>query len=385
MMIRRQLPVASPLTAANIVGATIATIARRDASDRVRNALAAEFDATQVLLTDSGTSALVLALRMFAKAGAPVAMPAYACVDLIAAARRADVRVRLFDVDPHTLSPDMDSLQRVLAEGVSAVVIAHLYGFPADMPSVMKMARAAGVPVIEDAAQHAGATVAEDPVGSFGDVTVLSFGRGKGTTAGSGGALLRRRTIDDRGNFPSSSLPSTPSAGVLAITTATWILGRPSIYGIPASIPSLHLGETVYHDAGEPRRMSRAAVTLLDRTLPGMRRAARARQANASILRDAADQSRNIDTVRAIETGESGYLRFPVLLRDDPRDNVALGIARGYPNPLSLEPQIQPCLIASHEPLHGAHELARRLVTLPTHHMVTTFDLERLSEWLRAQ
>jgi perosamine synthetase len=383
MMIRRQLPVASPLTAANIVGATIATIARRDASDRVRNALAAEFDATQVLLTDSGTSALVLALRMFAKAGAPVAMPAYACVDLIAAARRADVRVRLFDVDPHTLSPDMDSLQRVLAEGVSAVVIAHLYGFPADMPSVMKIARTAGVPVIEDAAQHAGATVAEDPVGSFGDVTVLSFGRGKGTTAGSGGALLRRRTIDDRGNFPSSSLPSTPSAGVLAITTATWILGRPSIYGIPASIPSLHLGETVYHDAGEPRRMSRAAVALLDRTLPGMRRAARARQANASILRDAADQSRNIDTVRAIETGESGCLRFPVLLRDDPRDNVALGIARGYPNPLSLEPQIQPCLIASHEPLHGAHELARRLVTLPTHHMVTTFDRAELSSWLR--
>jgi hypothetical protein len=212
---------------------------------------------------------------------------------------------------------------------------------------------------------------------------VLSFGRGKGTTAGSGGALLRRRTIDDRGNFPSSSLPSTPSAAVLAITTATWILGRPSIYGIPASIPSLHLGETVYHDAGEPRRMSRAAVALLDRTLPGMRRAARARQANASILRDAADQSRNIDTVRAIETGESGYLRFPVLLRDDPRDNVALGIARGYPNPLSLEPQIQPCLIASHEPLHGAHELARRLVTLPTHHMVTTFDRAELSSWLR--
>jgi perosamine synthetase len=383
MMIRRQLPVASPLTAANIVGATIATIARRDASDRVRNALAAEFDATQVLLTDSGTSALVLALRMFAKAGAPVAMPAYACVDLIAAARRADVRVRLFDVDPHTLSPDMDSLQRVLAEGVSAVVIAHLYGFPADMPSVMKMARAAGVPVIEDAAQHAGATVAEDPVGSFGDVTVLSFGRGKGTTAGSGGALLRRRTIDDRGNFPSSSLPSTPSAGVLAITAATWILGRPSIYGIPASIPSLHLGETVYHDAAEPRRMSRAAVILLDRTLPGMRRAASARQATALILLDAADQSRNIETVRAIETGESGYLRFPVMLRDDPRDNVALGIARGYPNPLSLEPQIQPCLIASHEPLHGAHELARRLVTLPTHHMVTTFDRAELSSWLR--
>jgi len=114
-----------------------------------------------------------------------------------------------------------------------------------------------------------------------------------------------------------------------------------------------------------------------------MRSAAHARQANALILSDAADQSRNLDTVRAIETGESGYLRFPVLLRDDPRDNGALGIARGYPRPLSLEPQMQPCLIASDEPLHGAHELARRLVTLPTHHMVTTRDLAELSSWLR--
>jgi hypothetical protein len=33
------------------------------------------------------------------------------------------------------------------------------------------------------------------------------------------------------------------------------MLGRPSIYGIPASIPALHLGETVYHEAGEPRGM----------------------------------------------------------------------------------------------------------------------------------
>src|SRR6185437_9588828 len=186
MHVRRQLTVASPLSAGNIVGATLDTIARRDASERVRNAIAVEFGARDVLLTDSGTSALVLALRTFAKVTMPVAMPAYVCVDLIAAARRAGVRVRLFDIDPHTLSPDMDSLQRAMNAGVSAIVIAHLYGFPADMPTVMKMARDAGVPVIEDAAQHAGATIAGKSAGSFGDVTVLSFGRGKGTTSGRG-------------------------------------------------------------------------------------------------------------------------------------------------------------------------------------------------------
>jgi dTDP-4-amino-4,6-dideoxygalactose transaminase len=320
---------------------------------------------------------------MFAKAGLPVAMPAYVCVDLIAAARRAGVRVRLFDVDPHTLSPDMDSLQRVLSAGVGAIVIAHLYGFPANMTLVMKMARDAGVPVIEDAAQHAGATVAGKPAGSFGDVTVLSFGRGKGTTSGRGGALLRNGGGESDVPAPPRALAHSSSAGVLATTAVTWLLGRPSIYGIPASIPALHLGETVYHEAGEPRAMAAASVALLARTLGEMHRATRARQANAMILRDAAEQSRNLETVRAIETGESGYLRFPVLLREDARDNGALGIARGYPRPLSLEPEMQQCMVPSSEPLHGAHELARRLVTLPTHHMVTSRDLEALSHWLR--
>ena len=84
-----------------------------------------------------------------------------------------------------------------------------------------------------------------------------------------------------------------------------------------------------------------------------------------------------------MEDGVSGYLRFPVLLRGEPRDAPDLGIAHGYPLPLSLEPEMQSYMIASDEPLHGASELAHRLVTLPTHHMVTADDLARLSTWLR--
>jgi dTDP-4-amino-4,6-dideoxygalactose transaminase len=378
MKIRRQLTVASPLTATNIAGAVLDTIARRDRSVSVSTALATEFGAGAVTLTDSGTSALVLALRMLAKPGVPVAMPAYACVDLISAARRANVQVRFFDIDPHTLSPDMDSVRRVLAEGVSAVTVAHLYGFPVDMIAMADAAREAGVPVIEDAAQHACATIKGRPAGSFGDVTVLSFGRGKGTTSGRGGALLTHH-----GSSPEADLQATSGTKDLVIAAASWALGRPWIYGIPASIPALHLGETIYHEAGEPQRMSSAAVALLDRTLPGMHRAAAGRRSRALVLRDATDQSRNIEAVRVVDTGMSGYLRFPVLLRSERDDAPALGIARGYPRPLSLERETQDIMTASSEPLHGAAELARRLVTLPTHHMVTTRDLARLSSWLR--
>jgi len=378
MRIRQQLTVASPLTAAQIIGATRDAIAGRDLRASVRASLARTFEAENVVLTDSGTSALVLALRMFAKPLAPVAMPAYACVDLIAAAQRANVCVRFFDVDPQTLSPDMDSLRRVMAEGVSVVVVAHLYGFPADMPAVMKAAHDAGVPVIEDAAQHASATISARPAGSFGDVTVLSFGRGKGTTSGRGGALLTRGD-----SVAPAEPPCSPGAGPLAIATASWLLGRPSIYGVPASMPALHLGETVYHEATEPAGMARSAAALLDRTLLGVDKAAAGRRANAVVLRDAADQSRHVKAVRAVDGTVSGFLRFPILLHSDGADAPSLGIARGYPNALSFEPEIQDSMITSNEPLHGARELARRLVTLPTHDMVSTDDLAHLCRWLR--
>jgi dTDP-4-amino-4,6-dideoxygalactose transaminase len=147
-------------------------------------------------------------------------------------------------------------------------------------------------------------------------------------------------------------------------------------------VPGLHLGETVYHEAGEPRRMSRAAAAMLWRTLPGMDDAVVTRRRNALALRSAAEQSRHVRAVRPVEGGDPGYLRFPVLLRGEMREAPSLGIVRGYPRPLGEEAEIQPILVKSAEPLHGAKELARRMVTLPTHGMVTGRDLSRLSHWL---
>ena len=69
-------------------------------------ALRARYAATDVVLTDSGTSALILALQALVPAGGTVAYPAYACIDLTAAALGAGMRVRLYDLDPATLSPD---------------------------------------------------------------------------------------------------------------------------------------------------------------------------------------------------------------------------------------------------------------------------------------
>lgn len=386
MIGRRQLPVASPLPTSALARAWGALLVPPSgAIPTVRTLLAQRFDASAVALTDSGTSALVLALRLAAAKGGTVALPAYVCVDLIAAARYAELRVRLYDLDPRTLSPDLDSLGHVVDAGVDAVVVAHLYGFPADIPAIRALLEPLGIPLIEDAAQHAAATLHGRRTGTFGDLTVLSFGRGKGITAGNGGALL---TTTDRfrasvAEAAERTPPSPRGTGDVIGATASWLLGRPAIYDVPASIPALHLGETIYHEAHEPASLSRSGAIMLRATLTDADRAAEARRRVAAALRDATNETKRIRPAVPIAGGEPGYLRFPVLADVGIDPVPALGIVRSYPRPLFAEPSIQPILTPSHESFPGARELANTLLTLPTHHMVTTSDLQALHRWLR--
>ena len=147
------------------------------------------------LLTDSGTSALTLAIQLSAGGKPVVAMPAYACYDLATAADGANADVVLYDVNPRTLAPEPASLARALARRPTAVVAVHLYGIPVNMSAWEAAADSNGALLIEDAAQAIGANLGGKPLGGFGPLAVLSFGRGKGLSGGSGGALLANEPV----------------------------------------------------------------------------------------------------------------------------------------------------------------------------------------------
>lgn len=386
MLGRRQLPVASPVTLPSLAGAVWPALAQRAVPlATLAAALRERFEARQVALTDSGTSALVLALRLSCGRGGTVAYPGYACVDLAAAARYAGVRVRLYDVDPVTLSPDLASLEGALRRGVDAVVVASLYGFPPDMPAVAELASRYCVAVIEDAAQGAGATLHGRPLGAFGMLSVLSFGRGKGLSGGRGGALLSHDArFDDHVAHLSREI-GRPRSGwrELAAVGAQWALGRPALYGIPSAIPGLRLGEMVYHPAHEPHSLSSAAAALVTRALWRAPRELAVRRRNATALAVAAEEGADVRAPRPIPGAVAGYLRFPVVDQGARAERQDLGILRGYPRTLHEQEELRPTLMSSEPPTPGAVELRRGLFTLPTHSMLSREDIERLGEWLR--
>jgi len=356
-------------------------------SEAVRAALRERHGVSTVILCDSGTSALVVALRVAVPPGGSVAFPSYSCVDLAAAARYAGVRVRLYDLDPVTLSADLDSLEATLRRGVDAVVAVHLYGFPVDIDGMRALARAHGAALIEDAAQGAGGTLGGAPTGGLGDLSVLSFGRGKGTTSGRGGAVTTSDPLwASRLTRALTGMAQRPKAGWGDLTrgVAQWLFGRPVLYGLPAAIPGLHLGEMVYHPAHEPRSISRAATALLGDALREDPHEIARRRANAGTLEHAIRERRDAHSIRPLPGAEPGYLRFPVIDAGRRATAPALGITRGYPRALFEQDELRPSLHEGEpEPLGGRH-LRGSLFTLPVHGRMSARDMARVSAWIGA-
>lgn len=393
-MTRCQLPVHSPLDVAALAGGLAAVLGARGVEEQVLPDLTARWGLRAVRLADSGTSALSLAIAA-SLAGRPagerlVALPAYACYDVATAVDGAGVRAVLYDVDPATLGPDWDSLAAALRAGAGAVAVVHLYGVPVDLARVARMAADAGALLIEDAAQGAGAAWQGRPLGAHGSLAVLSFGRGKGITGGGGGALLAN---DARGAALLEALPPLPEGGsglgVWARALAQWALARPSLYALPASLPGLGLGETVYHPPHPPRSIPRSALGILARTLALADAEAAVRRRVGARLRTVA-LTANLTTIAAPEGGEAGWLRFPVLLPSPARaaplaSGRRLGIMPGYPLPLDRLPGFGdgPRRVPLAGGYPGAAFLAERLITLPTHSRLTLRDLARLEAWMR--
>jgi dTDP-4-amino-4,6-dideoxygalactose transaminase len=149
----------------------------------------------EVVGVANGTDALELALRALGVAGGDkVLMVANAGMYGATAALACGAAPCYVDVDAATATMSPLHLEQRLRRGgdrPAAIVVTHLYGRLADMPRLLDVARAYGVPVVEDCAQAHGAR-GEDGrcAGSYGDAACFSFYPTKNLGAlGDGGAV----------------------------------------------------------------------------------------------------------------------------------------------------------------------------------------------------
>jgi dTDP-4-amino-4,6-dideoxygalactose transaminase len=119
----------------------------------------------------SGTEALHLALRACnVGQGDEVITVSHTAVATVAA-----IAPVLVDIDLDTYTMDPDQLESAITERSKAVVPVHLYGHPADLPSIMAIAHKYDLWVIEDCAQSHGATLKAVMTGGHGHIGAFSF------------------------------------------------------------------------------------------------------------------------------------------------------------------------------------------------------------------
>lgn len=144
----------------------------------------------------SGTEALHAALRVCGIGqGDTVITVSHTAVATVAAIELAGAIPLLVDIDPQTYTLDANQLEDTLLAGrssrIKAVIPVHLYGHPADMPTIMSIAERFDVRVIEDCAQSHGASIGGRRVGTWGHLAAFSFYPTKNLGAlGDGGAVV---------------------------------------------------------------------------------------------------------------------------------------------------------------------------------------------------
>jgi len=185
-----------------------------DAAASLRRALQARFpECGEIVLTDTGKTALYVALRRLGiEGGREVIMPSYCCSSVLASILRAGCVPVLADSDVE-LNLDHESVLGALSPRTGAIVVAHLFGRKAaSIERIVALGRSRGIAVIEDVTQAFGLRLGADTLaGSAGDAAIFSAGPGKPIMGPGGGWALIKRPVG-----PAVVLSEEPSEQVRA-------------------------------------------------------------------------------------------------------------------------------------------------------------------------
>jgi dTDP-4-amino-4,6-dideoxygalactose transaminase len=192
---------------------------------RLQSSVMATLGVENADLCGSGSLALEIALRACGVGhGDEVIIPTFCCTAVVAPILAVGAVPVLADVGAE-LNITAETANAALTKKTKAIIVPHLFGNPAEIGAIVDLARDKHIRVIDDAAQALGATIDPStrapalaggscsgfrptgvlegatalpvglhghPVGSFGDVGILSFGSEKVCFGLGGGVVVYR-------------------------------------------------------------------------------------------------------------------------------------------------------------------------------------------------
>jgi perosamine synthetase len=386
MRVQRTIPpTAAPIKINDLLHGAAGIFFSEGYATRLERGIKEHFDVRHVFFVSSGKAALALILAALKSLSdrRQVVIPAYTCFSVPSAIVKTGLEITLCDIDPVSFDFDYKLLPQVMTSNTLCVVPDHLFGIPSDMDRITNLCKDRGVLVVEDAAQAMGGRYKGRMIGTIGDVGFFSLGRGKNITCGSGGVIVTNSDPIAKaiaGYY--SHLPEPRIASVLKEFFQLLFMSafiQPPLYWFPAGIPFLKLGETVFYKDFPMEKLSKRKAGLLRHWRNRLAQSNQGRAETASHL----GERLRIHTRRQASLP---YLRLPVLMESSQaRDRIysvsrnrGLGISRMYPTPINEIEEIKDAFNDKDFP--SAKMIAERLLTIPTHHLLSEKDKKSICE-----
>jgi dTDP-4-amino-4,6-dideoxygalactose transaminase len=386
---RKVPPAAAPIALNDLWHGAVGIAFPERSIRRLEAQLRRHFAVRHVFLVSSGTAALTLTLMGLKALSSlsssarrtEVVIPAYTCFSVPAAVLKAGLCPVLCDINPATFDFDHVLLERTLNANTLCVVAHHLFGIPSDIDRIRALCRARGIFVVEDAAQAMGVESDGRSLGTLGDAGIFSLGRGKQITCGSGGIIVTNsdRIADAVGRrcreLVASRLADVLIDFVLIVLMALFI--RPRLYWLPAALPFLRLGQTIFPNDVSLKPLSGMKAGVLRDWQ------ARLRMSNRIRSSAAADFSQRL-SIRPATGPSHPYLRLPIFAATAAeRDRIywrcqelGLGVSIAYPAPINEIAEISVAFNGKRFP--SARRVADHLLTIPLHQWLSEDDKQAI-------
>ena len=323
------------------------------AGEEVQNfeaALAELVHVPRAIGVGSGTAALHLALLAAGIGpGDEVILPPNTFFATAEAVMAAGAKPVFVDVDPDTALIDPEAVNDAITPRTAAIIVVHLYGQPAAMDKLNRIAERHGLFLLEDAAQAISATWDAAPVGSLGHAAAFSF-------------------------YPAKNLGALGEAG--AVTT------RDSDLADRVALLRQHgeAAKNVHVRFGLNERLDGLQAAFLLAKLPHLHEAQKHRLEAVACYRELLA---DVEEVRLLDVDRrAGHVYHLLVVRVPRRDQVfgalkakGIGVGIHYPTPIHLQPACH--FLGRRNRLPHAENLADTVLSLPLFPGISAGQIER--------
>ncbi len=316
--------------------------------------------ARYAVAVSSGTAALHVAYAALLQPGDEVLVPAFTFFATASMVSAVGAKPIFCDVDPHTFTLDVDDARRRMTPRTRAIAPVHLFGTPAHIEEIQRLAGEHNLRIVWDAAQAHGARYRGKDIGSFDDVVCYSFYPTKNMTTGEGGMITtndeeiyrRCRLIRDHGQ--EAKYYHTMLGFNYRMTDIAAALGIRQLQKVAGWV--------------QKRRQNARYLTEHLHDVPGIQ---------VPVERPGAESSFSLYTI-ALDLEQFACDRDEFMGRLHEK---GVGASVHYPRPLHHQPFYR--AEYGHLSLPVSESLSARVLSLPVHPKLTQEDLDRIVEAVR--